>query len=447
LSSIVSAIVTIFFLLLVFINLSYFQKLTTMHWPSHSPLPLTALVILPIVIPGLAAASQSQSSSPQPLPNGNDSLCDCFLTNGTQPGYFANRIFFDFRNLTKDAGIPPLITNETLATIAKPTSEYLASSEWTSVWQPQGWSNSEGKGKGLSGAASVLTVYSPSNVYIQRNNDSDAASATYMTLRTQRLPKFQSAAAFQTKTSDYHFVSLRMLARTIGGPGAVTAFFTYRDPNLASAVQEADMEVLTRGPREKIQYTNQPSFTSDDKVNPDATNNVTLPNDMIWSQWAVHRLDWTAQSSVWYVDGQQVANISFQVPTGTSGINFNAWSDGGSWSGNMTLYDQANLQIQWIEMIYNTSSDSTSSKRRDPSSQLLRSRDVGPRGELLRRSTDAAGQCKVVCSIDEVTEAGVATMLWNSSSTATRMAGADVKSGRAWAWALCLGSVFWFLVV
>lgn len=113
----------------------------------------------------------------------------------------------------------------------------------------------------------------------------------------------------------------------------------------------------------------------------------------------------------------------------------------------MTLYDQANLQIQWIEMIYNTSSDSTSSKRRDPSSQLLRSRDVGPRGELLRRSTDAAGQCKVVCSIDEVTEAGVATMLWNSSSTATRMAGADVKSGRAWAWALCLGSVFWFLVV
>ncbi|KAL7974464.1 glycoside hydrolase family 16 protein [Trichoderma sp. SZMC 28014] len=378
-----------------------------MHWPSRSSLPpLTTLVILPILIPCLAAASPSQSSSPQPLPNGNDSVCDCFLTNGTQPGYFANHMFFDFRNLTNDAGIPPLITNETLATIAKPTSEYFSSSEWTSVWQPQGWSNSEGKGKGLSGAASVLMVYSPGNVYIQRNNDSDASSATYLTLRTQRLPKFQSAAAFQTKTSDYQFVSLRMLARTIGGPGAVTAFFTYRDPNSTAAVQEADMEVLTRGPREKIQYTNQPSFTSDDKVNPEATKNVTMPDDMIWSQWAVHRLDWTAQSSVWYVDGQQVANISFQVPAGASGINFNAWSDGGSWSGNMTLYDQANLQIQWIEMIYNTTSDSTSSKRRDPSSQLLRSRDVGPQGELLRRTADAAGQCKVVCSIDEVTEAG-----------------------------------------
>ncbi|PTB46234.1 uncharacterized protein TrAFT101_004299 [Trichoderma asperellum] len=411
-----------------------------MHWPSCSPLtPLTALVILPIFIPCLAAAS-----SPQPLPNGDDSVCDCFLTNGTQPGYFSNHMFFDFRNLTKDAGVPALITNETLATIAKPTSEYFSSPEWTSVWQPQGWSNSEGKGKGLSGAAAVLMVYSPSNVYIQKNNDSDAASETYMTLRTQRLPKFQSAAAFQTKTSDYQFVSLRMLARTIGGPGAVTAFFTYRDPNSTSAVQEADMEVLTRGPREKIQYTNQPSFTSDDKVNPDATQNVTLPNGMIWSQWAVHRLDWTAQSSVWYVDGQQVANISFQVPTGASGINFNAWSDGGSWSGNMSLYDSANLQIQWIEMIYNTS-DSRPSKKRNHPSQLLWSRDVGPRGQLLRRSSDAAGQCKVVCSIDEVTEAGVATMLWNS--TATRMAGADVGNSLAWAWALCLGSVFWLLVV
>lgn len=413
-----------------------------MHWPSCSPLaPLTALVILlPIFIPCLAAAS-----SPQPLPNGDASVCDCFLTNGSQPGYFSNHMFFDFRNLTSDAGVPALITNETLATIAKPTSEYFSSPEWTSVWQPQGWSNSEGKGKGLSGAAAVLMVYSPGNVYIQTNNDSDAASETYMTLRTQRLPKFQSAAAFQTKTSDYRFVSLRMLARTIGGPGAVTAFFTYRDPNSTSAVQEADMEVLTRGPREKIQYTNQPSFTGDDKVNPDATHNVTLPGGMIWSQWAVHRLDWTAQSSVWYVDGQQVANISFQVPTGASGINFNAWSDGGSWSGNMSLYDSANLQIQWIEMIYNTSYSTSSRKRNDPG-QSLWSRDVGPRGELLRRSSsNTAAQCKVVCSIDEVTEAGVATMLWNS--TATRMAGADVGNSRAWAWALCLGSVFWLLVV
>ncbi|KAM0263057.1 hypothetical protein ACHAQJ_001436 [Trichoderma viride] len=406
-----------------------------MHWSSFSPLsPLT--VVIPILVPCIAAAGKN--SSPQPLPNGNDSVCDCFLSNGTQPGYFSNHMFFDFRNLTKDAGVPAIITNETLATIVRPTSEYFSSQEWTSIWQPQGWSNSEGKGKGLSGAATVLMVYSPGNVYIQKNKDDDALSETYMTLRTQRLPKFQSAAAFQTKTSDYQFVSLRMLARTTGGPGAVTAMFTYGDPNTTSTVQEADFEVLTRGPREKIQYTNQPSFSSNGQVNPDATQNVSLPNDMIWSQWAVHRLDWTAQSS---------------VPQAASGINFNAWSDGGSWSGNMSLYDEASLQIQWIEMIYNTTASSSaqsSSTKRD--ANRLWSRDVGPQGELLRRrgnletrGASASGQCKVVCSIDEVTEAGAATMLWNS--TATRIGGADGGNGLAWAWALCVGSLFWLLAV
>ncbi|KAL7911042.1 glycoside hydrolase family 16 protein [Trichoderma velutinum] len=414
-----------------------------MHWRPLSP--ISPLVISVLVPPCIAAASQGENSSPQPLPNG-DSVCDCFLSNGTQPSYFSNHMFFDFRNLTKDAGVPALITNETLATIARPTSEYFSDDEWTSVWQLQGWSNSEGKGKGLSGAASVLMVNSPSNVYIQKNSDSDAASNTYMTLRTQRLPKFQTAAAFQTKTSDYQFVSLRMLARTTGGPGAVTAMFTYRDATATSNVQEADFEVLTRGPRERVQLTNQPSFDSNGQVNPNATRNVTLPDDMIWSQWAVYRLDWTSQSSVWYVDGQQLANTTFQVPQEASGINFNAWSDGGSWSGNMTVYDQANLQIQWIEMIYNTSAQTTPT-RRDPSH--LWSRDTGPRGELLRRrdssSRTSSGSCKVVCSIDEVAEAGVATMLWNS--TATRMAGADAPNGMAWAWALFVGSLVWLVAV
>ncbi|UKZ77369.1 hypothetical protein TrVFT333_005089 [Trichoderma virens FT-333] len=354
-------------------------------------------------------------------------------------------MFFDFRNLTKDAGVPALITNETLATIARPTSEYFSSDEWTSVWQLQGWSNSEGKGKGLSGAATVLMVNSPSNVYIQKNGDDNAASDTYMALRTQRLPKFQTAAAFQTKTSEYQFVSLRMLARTTGGPGAVTAMFTYRDATSTSSVQEADFEVLTRGPRERVQLTNQPSFNSNGQVNPDATRNVTLPDNMIWSQWAVYRLDWTSQSSVWYVNGQQLANVTFQVPQEASGINFNAWSDGGSWSGNMSVYDQAGLQIQWIEMIYNTSAQTPA--RRDPS--RLWSRDTGPQGELLRRrdlsSRTSSDSCKVVCSIDEVAEAGVATMLWNS--TATRIVGADTASGLAWAWVLFVGSLVWLVAV
>ncbi|KAL6885031.1 glycoside hydrolase family 16 protein [Trichoderma longibrachiatum] len=417
-----------------------------MHWP-----PLPPLIIIIFTLTQCIAASQSsKDSSPQPLPNGDDSVCDCFLTNGTQPSYFSHHMFFDFRNLTQDAGIPPIVTNATNATFAPPTSAYFSSDEWTSVWQLQGWSNSEGKGKGLSGAATVLMAYSPANVYIQQNEDkdADADSQTYLTLRTQREPKFQSAAAFQTKTSDYQFVSLRMLARTVGSPGAVTAMFTYRDATASSSLQESDFEVLTRGPRENVQLTNQPSFDGDGRVKPEATTNATLPGGMIWSQWAVWRLDWTADSSVWYADGQQLANITFQVPQDAAGINVNAWSDGGSWSGNMSVYDQASLQIQWIEMIYNTSSASQRKFKRDGSARL------GPRGELprrrdflsLRSSNDEDG-CKVVCSIDEVTEQGVATMLWNASSTATRMAGADAVMSMAWAWALLVGSLVWLTII
>ncbi|TFA97695.1 hypothetical protein CCMA1212_010548 [Trichoderma ghanense] len=420
----------------------------------HRP-PLSPLVIFTLI--QCIAASRSKDSSPQPLPNNDDSVCDCFLTNGTQPAYFSHHMFFDFRNLTQDAGIPPIVTNVTNATFAPPTSSYFSTDEWTSVWQLQGWSNSEGKGKGLSGAATVLMAYSPANVYIQKNKDEDADSQTYLTLRTQREPKFQSAAAFQTKTSDYQFVSLRMLARTIGSPGAVTAMFTYRDATASSSLQESDFEVLTRGPREQVQLTNQPSFDSDGKVNPEATTNATLPGDMIWSQWAVYRLDWTADSSVWYANGQQLANITFQVPQDAAGINVNAWSDGGSWSGNMSVYDQADLQIQWIEMIYNTSSASRRKWKRDPV-RLHWGRDAGPRGELPRRrdlslrssssssSNDEEG-CKVVCSIDEVTEQGVATMLWNASSTATRMAGADSVRGMAWAWTLLVGTLVWLVIL
>lgn len=110
----------------------------------------------------------------------------------------------------------------------------------------------------------------------------------------------------------------------------------------------------------------------------------------------------------------------------------------------MGLYDEASLQIQWIEMIYNTT-DVPSSTRRDPSRPW--SRDAGPQGDLLQRrdlsSRTGSGNCKVVCSIDEVAEPGAATMLWNS--TATRMAGADAANSMAWAWALFVGSLVWLI--
>jgi beta-glucanase (GH16 family) len=200
-------------------------------------------------------------------------------------------------------------------------------------------------------------IHSPNNIYIQRNDDKPPASDTHLTMRTTRLSNFQTAAQFQTLSTNYHFISLRLLARTVGPPGAVAAFFTYRDAQKLADIQEADVEIVTQGPKDKIQYTNQPGYGDEDKSQ--ATRNSTLPRGLRWSDWVVHRLDWTPDRSIWYVDGQEVANIAFQVPRDPASVNFNLWGDGGSWSGNMSQGVEADFQIQWIEMVFNTTENNT----------------------------------------------------------------------------------------
>lgn len=108
----------------------------------------------------------------------------------------------------------------------------------------------------------------------------------------------------------------------------------------------------------------------------------------------------------WYVNGVSVANISFQVPKDPAAIIFNMWSDGGIWTGNMSLYDQAYLQIQWIESVYNTSGPVAGSGQK---------RDVEGMGGVLEKRKGTPG-CKVVCSIDErVNVTGTPSLLYNST--------------------------------
>lgn len=345
-------------------------------------------------------------------PQVEDDDCDCFLINSTNPTYYSKHMFFDFRNLKEYAGVPDVVSDLEESSDRTTTSDYFADDDWTSVWQLQDWDNRLGNGKGLSKDATIVMVNSPSNVYIEENEDDDPSFKTFMTMRTKRLPKFQTAAEFQTKKSDYKFISIRMLARTIGSPGACTAMFTYRDSDKLSNIQEADIEFLTSGPRNRIQYTNQPSYSLEGDSISEATSNSSMPGDFQWSDWVVHRLDWTPNRSIWYVNGEETANIEFQTPRDASGINFNAWSNGGDWTGLMKVYDEVYFQIQWIQMVYNTTG-----KHRD----RIRSMDgSGPSENLVRRKSK---RCKAVCSIDEVDEAGDVLMLWESSVSGRFVAG------------------------
>ncbi|KAI6783938.1 Beta-glucanase-like protein [Emericellopsis cladophorae] len=331
---------------------------------------------------------------PQPV---NQSDCGCYLINGSVPTYYSQRMFFDFRDLEASVNVPDPLDSVTANSDASTSSDYFESEGFLGVWELQGWSRHVDHD-----GSTVTMVNTPNNVYIEAkdDDDDDATSDTFLTMRTKRFPKFQTAAEISSN-SDYFYVSLRMLARTIGAPGAVTAMFTYRDSDELANVQESDIEILTKGRRDKIQYTNQPSYSDDGDEFPEATRNASTPGNRLWSEWMVHRMDWTPDTVIWYVDGEETANIEFQTPTDPCRVIFNAWGNGGSWSGNMSVYDEAYLQIQWIEMIYNTTDGVEASKKRSAS--------------LSVRDDDDEG-CTAVCSIDERDEVGEVMLLWDSGA-------------------------------
>ncbi|KAI0442043.1 concanavalin A-like lectin/glucanase domain-containing protein [Xylaria telfairii] len=254
-----------------------------------------------------------------------------------------------------------------------------------------------------------------------------------MTMRTLRYKHYQSAAEFESISKAYHFLSVRMYARTLGPPGAVTAMFTYRDsgdPSKIASVQESDLEIRTMDPVDKVQYTNQPSYSTKGEGYdiPESTRNATTPIQADWTQWSVHRMDWTPQNTTWFIDGTQVASIAFQVPRDPSQVIFNCWSDGGEWSGNMTTGSEAYLQIQWIEIVYNSTGDAkTTDKRSDDT--------VSP---LLNVKRDGEG-CQSVCSIDETPTIGTPVLF---DGAASRISDHILGLGVAYIWIPLLLATF-----
>lgn len=84
-------------------------------------------------------------------------------------------------------------------------------------------------------------------------------------------------------------------------------------------------------------------------------------------------------------------------------------NSGGEWSGNMTVGDAAEFQIQWIEMTFNTSGPV-----------------AGPAGGTNKRSIDVLEKrkkkekgCEVVCKIDGVKSVGTPEIVSVNMSLAT----------------------------
>ncbi|KAI9647638.1 hypothetical protein NHQ30_004023 [Ciborinia camelliae] len=339
----------------------------------------------------------------------NGEECSCFLTDSASSGYFTYHRFHDFRTVAAASQtVPDLISNDSDTTSAGVTSDFFDGAAWNGDWSTQNWNNSDSM---VASGSSVLMVNSMNNVYIETSKDNDSSYDTYLTLRTARLETFQSVAEFDSNEKNFKYLSARFLARVIGSKGACAGMFTYLDSN---PIQEADIEILTSGPRNVVQYTNQPSLNKAGDADPRATSNASTPDgNMDWSVWNTYRMDWMPHQTSWYVNGESVANISFQVPKSPSGLILNMWSDGGEWTGNMSLFDEAFLQVQWIELVYNTSGNYAGGKR-----ELDLQWELQKRAELEKRNKKKG--CKVVCSVDRgVNVTGTPVVLFNNTGSAT----------------------------
>ncbi|KAK4146948.1 glycoside hydrolase [Dichotomopilus funicola] len=401
--------------------------------PRPRPASLPSLSLSSLLTPAIAllwAATPFAHAAPALT---DDSQCGCYLTNDTDHTYFTEHRFFDFRKLSEYAHVTDVIGDFDSSSSAPVTSDYFKTPEWTDFWLMGTWNNTGGASRPGS---SVDMVNSPNNIYISPNDDEDEDSDfdTYLTLRTQRLSSFQTSAEIESASSHFKYLSLRMLARTIGSPGAITAMFTYRGATSLAQVQESDLEIRTSDPRNLLHYTNQPAYTDAGAVIPDATRNATMPDGRDWSSWAVHRLDWTPGLTTWYVDDEEVASIAFQAPRDESTVILNAWSDGGGWTGNMTVFDAAFLQVQWLEVVFNNSETVASSqynKRNFLHRRYPATNDTGPGGNGTANGTVAG--CVAVCSVDRSPELGKPVMLWNNAGVPVRMR-ATTNGGKLLGW-------------
>ncbi|KAK3179811.1 hypothetical protein K4F52_008807 [Lecanicillium sp. MT-2017a] len=272
----------------------------------------------------------------------DDSQCDCYITDGRFPARYRNHGFWDFRSMSQCAGVPEVINSvdgNINAPVTCPLFDW--SDPFTQFWGPQHWFN------GNNDFPMIMTY---NNLYIEHNNGGE--SDTFMTMRTSRLPGFQTASELESIKKHDH-ASVRMLARSHGSAGACTSVFTYLGAEQLKDVQEADIEMLTRETDRVIHYTNQPSYLEDGSTVDGASYAVTLPNGKRWSDWTTHRLDWTPGRTTYGIDGIETHTQTFQAPRDPSKILLNAWSDGGVWTGTMAQGGEAYQNVQWVEILYN----------------------------------------------------------------------------------------------
>ncbi|KAL4880652.1 concanavalin A-like lectin/glucanase domain-containing protein [Aspergillus karnatakaensis] len=314
------------------------------HCKAHTqhPAPTSASIsVIPTSTPVIPSSSAIPTPSSTPIRN---------------PSY-AHRIFHDFRNLDDTGslynGEPAQIETDEESSSATVQEGYLTSSAFTNDFRIQTW------GSPVTGDTPIRKEYSNGNVYIRETPSAspvhrghqrdEETSQTHLVLRAHRNADFVSSGEIDTTVSNIFHASITVRARVRGDAGTCAGIFTYFDDN-----NESDIEILTRDPTNHIRYTNQPGLDADGNEIPEASSDVELLNGAVWTEWHDHRIDWTPELSAWYLDGEVATTKTYGIPQEPSTVIINMWGDGGLWTGDIAVGAAAYLEIQWIEILYNT---------------------------------------------------------------------------------------------
>jgi beta-glucanase (GH16 family) len=151
-----------------------------------------------------------------------------------------------------------------------------------------------------------------------------------------------------------------MSARIHGASGAIAGFFTYHNDTA-----ESDIEIPTGGSSNELHCSNQPTTDPDTDVPiQGATYNVSMADHLPTSTWNNYRLDWVPGRSAWYVNGAQSADTGVNVPADAeSKVILNLWSNGGNFSGRMNEGEEAWFDIQWVQLLFNTTGSSNTQSK------------------------------------------------------------------------------------
>jgi hypothetical protein len=108
----------------------------------------------------------------------------------------------------------------------------------------------------------------------------------------------------------------------------------------------------------------------------------------------------------------------YRVPNKPSMVILNLWSNGGLWSGNMTVGSSVFMGIEWIELAYNISGHTVrgfEEGERNPGRHHLLPGIYRQRGKeiydrrvmnMKRQPVQKRKKCQVVCRIDDVRHVG-----------------------------------------